>query len=367
MLDQLNFNRFKIPVMRIKVISLFFFCLAALYVSAQPSDYTEKPRKIKMPKYYVTVFPKKTIPITGITMVQAVWDSSSLGYLQKGLMNIRAEAIPENELTKFLQKYFDLQYKDLYKKSGSHLVIMVKDMRVNETTYFSSEFAFGKLVADAWISEDQLHYKKIASVDTVLGFKGYSDVTSLHGENLARGFYYLVLTALENKAAGRFLAENSLTQSEILNQQLSRFNVPVITDNSYNPGLFMNFEEFRENKPSIREYEIVTSGKDKVMISVKGEKINPWGLCKDGELYKFYEDALLPIEKKGNGFIISNYLEKASRRNGAVFMASLFGGAIGGALASSSANLKLPTVDVPYLKKNPDACTINMSTGKLDF
>ncbi len=116
------------------------------------------------------------------------------------------------------------------------------------------------------------------------------------------------------------------------------------------------------------------------MISNKRtEIVDPWGISKNGELYKYHDGQFIAIEKYGNGFIISDYVEKATRRNSNIFFASFFGGVVGGAvgggiagaLTSGSKKNRLLLVDnishITKKKRQPEATRIDMNTGEFTF
>ncbi|MBC7873397.1 MAG: hypothetical protein H7Y01_05340, partial [Ferruginibacter sp.] len=322
---------------RKKNILFSIFLLIVLSGKTQPvtpKPFVEKPRKVKMPKYFVAELPKKSVPLTGIEVMQAVWDSTRLGYLQKGLINIKAEALPATNLTDFLQEYITKQYEDGYKKTGSSLLIFVKELRINERTFFSSEYAFTRLSADAWISADAIKYRQVAGIDTVISWSSMGDVTSAQGENIARGLYHLVLTALKNAGLNNFIPGPEMTAAEINARERQRFNIPILTAPAFKEGAYMDFREFLQNNPAVPSFELTVLDKRKVKIesileNSARKEIIPWGICKEGEIYKYHEQELIPIEKNNDGFIISDYLEKSHRRNGSIFLSTFFGSAFG--------------------------------------
>lgn len=350
----------------------FLLAFLSLEINAQEAPvFQEKPRKVKMPKYYVADLPKKSIPVKGIYVQQAVWDSTRLGYVQKGMINIKAEAIPADDLTELLQNYLTKQYEDQFKKEGSELLVMIKELRINERTFFSSEVAFAKIEADAWITSDGEKFRKISAIDTVLVYISMADVTSEHGNNIARGLDHLIQSALENAKAGKH-GSDEMNAKEIAQKAKERYEVPILMTTHYKQGAYMSFQEFVNNEPSMASFEINVLDKKKGKVEIvdaadRIKPLTPWGICKDGEIYKYHEQELIALEKKNNGFIFSDYQEKASRRNSGIFMGGLLGGLAGAAIASGS-NKMYSVTTIPYItKKQPEACSIDMRTGNISF
>lgn len=339
---------------------------------AEPSGYVEKPKKVKMPKYFVAGFPKKSIPVTTIQIRQTVWDSTRLGFLEKGMFNMKTEAVPADNLTEFLQEYVTKQYKEGYKKTGNTLLIVVNELRINERTMFSSDNAFTKIGADAWIAADGISFRHVASIDSVLLYTGMVDVTSEHGTNIAKGLYHLVLTALKNAQAGDYINPLMVTEEEIISKAREGSRSPILTASTYKEGAYMSFAEFLQNAPSVSSFETIVVDKKKIKIEMMEagvrKEIIPWGICKGGDIYKYYEQSLVPIEKNNDGFIISDYIEKSRRRNSGIYMGAILGGAIGAGIASGTAKKMYLVPEIPYLKKKqPEACAIDMETGEFTF
>ena len=326
-----------------------------------------------MPKYYKASIPADGMAVAGIKVMQVLPDSTRLGFLQKGLANQKVTAIPGENITTFLQEYIDRQYKDDFKNEGVHLLWMVKDLRINERTFFSTEKAFARLHADAYISRDGKLYKFVTSIDTVRVLSSMMDVTSSHGENIAGAFQRLLLQSVRKAEIALNDSSQYMTMDDVITLSAKRFQFPIITDTIFKEGAYMRYEEFLQNNPTLTNYELRLSDKKNGKISLinkEGEKNDfvPWGICKRGEIYKYHEGELIPIERNGNGFIISDYVEKINRRNQGIFGATFVGGAIGAAIASSSSPKMYDVTSIPYItKKQPEASAIDMETGELTF
>lgn len=359
-----------------RAILLFCFTISFVFLKAQNAK-KEKPIEIKtfkMPKFPIADFPKKSIPISDIQVIQMVRDSIRLGYALKGIDNQVVVLIPEKPLTYFLQEGIYKMYLNDFKEGGAQLLWVIKDLRLGEKSAFQ-EYAYTRFNADAYISNDLITYMPVCSIDTVFVAESGVDVTAWHGEDIENAFRLLLKKSL--KAGKEVLEQNIGGMSFEKIKELSRQEyIPVLDDKIYREGAYASFEEFLQNKPSIANYRLFVLGKKKevkfVRISEDGQTdtVNVWGFCKEGEIYKYHNNLLIPIEKQGNGFIISNYVEMANRRNGNMAFVALFGGAVATFFVLSSADKALLVTSIPYIskpKKQPEASCIDMKTGELSF
>jgi hypothetical protein len=103
----------------------------------------------------------------------------------------------------------------------------------------------------------------------------------------------------------------------------------------------------------------------------KLDTLKIWGLCKKGEIYKYDEGFLIPLEKYEKGFIISDFIKKINRKNANAFAAAVIGGIAGSLLQSSLSTKRLFVVKtIPHISKikmQPHATCIDMKTGEFSF
>ncbi|MEP7163578.1 MAG: hypothetical protein ABI741_02735 [Ferruginibacter sp.] len=367
-----------------RTILFISFMISAFFVNAQ-TDRKNVPVEIKtfkMPRFPIADFPKRSIPVSDIQVIQMVRDSIRLGYALKGMDNHVVMLVPEKPLTYFLQEGIYKMYLNDFKEGGVQILWVIKDLRIGEKTAFN-EYAYTRFNADAYISKDLVVYKKVCSIDTVFVNESGVDVTAWHGEDIEDAFRLLLKRTLKN--APEVLEQNTAGMSfekiKALNQQPG---IPILHDNVYREGAYATFDEFLQNKPSVINFRLFILGKKKDIKFVKvsddgrSDTVRVWGFCKEGEIYKCEDNLLIPIEKQGNGFIISNYVEMATRRNGNIAFGAMIGGLtwglLGGVVAtwagSASSGKALLVRSIPYItkaKKQPEASCIDMNTGELSF
>jgi hypothetical protein len=298
--------------------------------------------------------------ISGIQVINAVSDSSLLGFVQTGMFNHWTDAGPDKPYTLFLQSYADEQYASIYKKDAPQLVWVIKELRISERSFNMSERGFVHLKAIAYTGNER--FKWLTQMDTIL-VTGGMDVTHKHGDHIAEALQLLLeasLTAKQRDSPAYSLAE-------IKEKAIQRYQKPAFQAKEHENGIYMTFEEFLNDAPSVLNVIAVDEGfyhKDSAGNKVFVNKF--WGIRRDGQLYKLHEDKIIPIEQQQNALVLSNYLSTARHKNSAIMGSALGGGLIGGAIAESATSGMLPMIEVPYInkKKSPMATGVDIETGE---
>jgi hypothetical protein len=184
------------------LILVFFVSLNLFAQNKKMASTIEEVDKkvIKMPRYSIGDFPKKTIPIADITIMQCLSDSVHLGFVFKGPDNQVAELITKKPLTAFLQEHIYELYEDDFKKGGVNMFWVLKDLRIGEKTGSFKEISYLKFKADAYISYDKINYNRLASIDTIFTSSSGVDVTAWHGTEIEDALKLLLKLSLKNEA-----------------------------------------------------------------------------------------------------------------------------------------------------------------------
>ena len=378
-----------------RTILFISFILSFSHVNAQPGKGNSQDqveiKTFRMPKFPIADFPKKAIPISDIQVIQMLRDSIIMGYAMKGTDNHIVAMVPERPPTYFLNEAVNKMYKHEFQNNGLRVLWVIKDLRIGEKMGVN-QFSYLRFNADAYISKDMLEYKPVCSLDTVLMNESGVDLTAWHGEDIENAFRLLLIRTF--KTCKDVLEQNArgLSIEKIKEQSKPHTDIPILTDDVYQEGAYADFEEFLQNRPSIINFRVFSIGKKRQIkfVKVSGnnqtDTVNIWGFCKDGEIYKYSDGLLVSIERQRNGFMISNYVEQANRRNSGIAFnnfAGLMGGMIGGVMGGLVVGLVLSrsyksevsgnpllVKSIPYIikeKKQPEASCIDMKTGELSF
>jgi hypothetical protein len=344
------------------------FSAAAQYPADDTLSTRASVKKISLDK--VSSFTtEQPIPISGITVVNALWDTARLGFLQVGLFNNKVAAVPDKAVVTYLQEYADKTFGALYQPGNPTLMWLVEDLRIGERTGFSSEKAFVRLKATAYIV-DNGKYKELKTMD-IVHINGGMDVTHKHKNNISNAFKELFQASLAViDSVTRDTQITALTYEAVQEKHFRKREIPALKDSVLKDGIYLSFASFLQNKPDIIVYEI-TGKAGRIKIHTKGEKeatiTELWGIVKEGAALKFKKSALIPLERNNYGYVISTYLAAYERKQSAILAGAFLGGIAGIAIMNGTSGALQYADAFPGLKPQPEATAIDMETGALIF
>jgi hypothetical protein len=315
--------------------------------------------------------------ISGIEIVNAVSDSSILGYIQTGMFNKWKPAAGDKPLTEYLQSFVDKRYTSIYKTGATKLLWVIQEVRIGERTFSMSERSFLHFKAISYIGNSNGRFRQVAALDTIL-IRGGMDVTHKHGDNIADALQLLFTKSFLAPQAN----DTGYTMSEIKEKALARYNVPALQAKEHTDGIYLTFREFINDQPSITNiaYDLDNKVVRFYYTDSAGNKTyidKFWGVRKDGMLLKQYYNLFIPIDQNQTSIYLVNYLAMSRRNNNAIVWRSLgaglagglVGGAILGATGGASTTGSIPLVEnVPYIrKKAPFATRVDIETGEFSL
>jgi hypothetical protein len=371
--------------MRTILLSAFF--LYSLCLDAQNAK-ENSPKKvknisIKLSKFPIADFPENSLPVSDIRIAQMVRDSVIVGHAVRSTALIYFKIT--KPLTDFLQQHIYRMYKGDFAKEGIKMFWVLKDLKVGEKTGSSS---YVRINIDGYVSTDGNLFKKACELDTVYVRENVFLGDDEEIESAFKVFSKRVLLYAKDALAGN---GEQKTVEQIISQPYQNINVPILAETIYNEGIYKNFQEFLQNKPSVQDYDTIVVAKKKIKFFTKSingaaDTISVWGICKAGKIYKYHADSLVAIEKQGTGFIVSDFIKNNIRRNrdskkynlagsiaGAV-IGGMPGMIIGGAameiVARANKYNLILVQSIPYIDKpgmQPFASCIDMRTGNFSF
>lgn len=312
------------------------------------------------------------INISGIQIINAVSDSSLLGYVQTGMFNKWMKAVPDKPYTEYLQSFVDHRYNLIFKNGATKLVWIIQELRISERTFNMSEKSFLHFKAISFAGNSDETFRLIKELDTIL-IAGGMDVSHKHGENIAHALQILLDQSLTNSVLLQKADYPVYTMSAIREKALQRYNVPALQAKEHADGIYLTFKEFINDQPSISNvaYSLEHNSVRFYQTDSNGNKTfvdKFWGARKNGILLKQYYDLLIPIEQKQNSIALTSYLSLVRGNNNAALVyimgGGLLGGAISGAVAGGSSILPL-VENIPYIRrKAPWASSVDIETGE---
>jgi hypothetical protein len=184
----------------------------------------------------------------------------------------------------------------------------IQDVNVEKRLYSTSD---AKLRFEFYLQKDEKYYA-IFRFDTTL-------FRTLPLKSYAAGFIETALiSSLDRLSKYNFTnisnTKTPLSLTDIYNYNNRRFEYPILKDTSFKKGVYASFEEFKNNNPSIPEFE-VKKGKLGDVLYVKmenGESVasrSVWGYCDGKKLYIKTGDNYYQLYRIDNSFYFNGSKE----------------------------------------------------------
>jgi hypothetical protein len=160
---------------------------------------------------------------------------------------------------------------------------------------------------------------------------------------------------------------HQITRQQIDDFNQTRFTSPFDNTTAYTRGVYMNFEEFRNNAPSVLDFEIKNENKDQQLLYIKDASGVPyysrtaWGYCDGKSIFIMQDGFLCPAWKEGSAFYFyavseQTQVEGGGYNPGTASIRSPTGAVIPGTPGSIS-----PSYEVK--KKERSIYALDMDTG----
>jgi len=105
-------------------------------------------------------------------------------------------------------------------------------------------------------------------------------------------------------------AGRQLSLADISKFNRSRFEPAIYSDSALVRGVYHDFQEFKDNAPSIHEFETVKEGKNKLLLYLKspGQEAtysrDAWGYCDGSNIYIMKDGILVPAWREQKAFYL---------------------------------------------------------------
>jgi hypothetical protein len=294
------------PLLTALLCSLFFNCIAqknndSLFFA------TMKSRKISLPEKSSsdTIY---NLPFHSVEIIDARPDTTSIGFLKTG--NTTNRLIFENNFSAVYTKYIYQHYN--VTNDSNDLLILIKEFRVTkyiQTNGMSNENVIqwngGCVISSELFLRNNNSYRALYKIDSLL-------IESSKNERLTD----LIAEAFETilkKSENKNLSEMHIGKSEFMLTDIQKhagsfLDYPILSATVFNKGVYRNFDEFKLNNPSIKNFEIMKGHlTDELFITDNDQSYplqNFWGYSDGKNLFIRSADNLFKLIKTGNAFNI---------------------------------------------------------------
>lgn len=306
-----------------------------------------------------------------IDVINNLPDSNILGYIPSDIMNDRKFIKSPGDITSWLQGFINKQFGSSVDSKAKKILWVIEDLSAGKDSTQKQAYSFVKLKADIYAGNGlgNTVYQIINTFDSTWVT---TDENADFGKMIAGAFIDLykntlaVNNTISNNRFHQLTGSFSGTKDEILKSLKSSDNYPILKDNTRPDGIYLSFNEFKNNSPSVDNFYADVNPKNnevelyRIMADSSSQLIqNAWGASVNNELYFYSSGQLYPIEKSGNSFYMAKYLDYRTRKNQAFYWRKYVG---------SKQSDNNPYNDAHILRKNvATANKISLEATHLDF
>ncbi len=258
---------------------------------------------------------KSNIPFSGVNIIDARFDTLSVGFNHPGALVPYEELSFDQPLSAVIQNYITRSYNLLPVTDSTSKLLIVLDKywitsSIVKDTSIAGSFQEGILIKANILAERNGGYYPLYTVDTM-----YTKL-QLNADNetaLLENGIDKMLTRIINKSQSELkISRRKLAYDDITAYVNDRFAIPILGTTLYKKGIYKTFQEFTNNNPSITNYEIVYKGRTDVL---RGEEEggpmhiikNAWGFCDGTNLYICSSDNFFLLCQEGKSFEINGF------------------------------------------------------------
>ena len=248
------------------------------------------------------------LPFSSIKVIDSRYDTSIIGFVDAGDIfggkaNLYKKLHLKGGCANAIQDFLKDRFQNSFDSSGMTLLIVIKNFWFSGIEYKKNkdlDLSFDimnvtKSLYCKWeyYLEKDNKYLPVKRVDTVWTLKDNIDErVKFKFERRQKDFLKSSLQTLVemldfSKGVQAFGQQPKKSMQDIINFNEARFKIPILNNSSITHGVFVNFDEFRNNKPSIllfreKKQSIGLSHNQKFIEDGNGNQINPYWAFFDG-------------------------------------------------------------------------------------
>lgn len=222
---------------------------------------------------------------------------------------------------------------------------------------------------------DHQQFQLSCQIDTTLSNET-KHASRDHSENIAQAIDLLMQAADKQTLITAFHSKE-----EIFSKAWERYKQPIYGATSFTDGIYTSYREFLKNAPSITNFKVKLEYSKIVAYRIHDDSTSsainePWGMCHQGQLYRFKWNGFIPIKRNGISFDLIDLGLETNRdvKTSGGEVADIVGGiaflgvtSIGLFIPRAYVRGGYPVNSIPYLVDPPIATTIDPFTGELMF
>lgn len=267
------------------------------------------------------------LPFSSIQIIDSRPDTTKIGFIRlkprKDGKNAFKKIVVENGLRHSLQNILNNRYTSCFSNDSFQLLIVIKrfwgdpypNRQVQEQGNMVRSSVFDLYLRLEFFLVKNDWYYPVKRVDTLFQ-TGEGEVVPgcIYGTIEDCEMYgYAVSKVFETIDFDNYVKHFNKTKTKITRQRLDSFNqkykkYPIITAKVLKQGVYLNFNEFRNNSPSVTKYTVEKMKKQKITMyaiydtskAVPERIAKYWGYCNGENIYCGYMQH--PLTKSGDTF-----------------------------------------------------------------
>jgi hypothetical protein len=326
----------KIALMRL--LLFLFFMITGLMVFAQKDDKIKgSPDKLAYVDFSLRaqrIAPSDIkLPFSSIKIIDSRFDTSKIGFVPiefyvpsptSGLQQVISfkKIRIYGGIAQSIEDYYKVYYENSFTQNGLQLLLVMKrfwisgidntsgtrmdivgNLKTSTNFYIKWEYYLGK----------DNNYLPVKRIDTLLKEQDVIDYT-LKGEfsESRQAYFKVVLKSLIeildfNRAVTAYESQPKKTFNEINDFNAKRNNLVILQDSIIKKGVYLSFDEFANNNPSIKDFNIKKMRygvfkSEPYLEKPDGEMISEYWGYSDGKEMRFGKFGNELIYRKGNTF-----------------------------------------------------------------
>jgi hypothetical protein len=312
-------------------VLLLFFCNCFSQKNGNPHSDQKLITDVKYLKINDDVIPfakSNFLRFTTAVVKDVRFDTTNIGtwfqlhyYAYVGYIGENRKINFKNGLSRFMQNC--LQASLVTGINDTSLVCFIKEFHINRKDTLKASNApdevFCQLKADieCYYNINQKLYPALKIDTTIIDVikTEKRKVDDLFNENFFSEFFNAFCNKINRTNIRKVIQRSSSDSISLINKYNERFNLPILKNNTYQPGVYLTFSEFKNNKPSVTNYKAKTTSKlnlsamqttkSTALFDSFGNIINSleiFGYCDGKQLWISFGNFYFPFVRIDNGF-----------------------------------------------------------------
>jgi hypothetical protein len=280
----------------------------------------------KMPAKYINILQevspqKQSIPFTDVDVIDDRFDTSCVGFAYNAIKHSHEKVSLQTSANAQVKNFILKNYITVdTSKNSWKLLVIIQKMWITNVAIIDSEKSASSdksyitqsnlFISAKLMAEKNDSFCALYSIDSVLVF---------YKQKADKDFYFIQqgIDLLLNNIANKQISEIKMhkryfTKNEIVDYFFQQRQISILTDTIYKKGVFKTFEEFKQNLPSITDFEVSYSDKTDELY-VKDEKGTNyllkdfWGFSDGRKLFVNQANNFFELCKNESTFYVNGF------------------------------------------------------------